>query len=252
MINFLGQPIENQEIIDFLKKQVHLKEVCQKLLHQKIINKAIKDYNIEITAEEIQTEGDNIRRKRNLEQASDTFAWLEEELISVEDWEAGIYDELAANKLANYLFSGKVEDFFNQNKHQFEQVLLYEIIIPYERLAWEVFYQIEEEEMSFYQAAHLYDIDLDRRIQCGYVGKVHRQELKSSIAALVFQATPGNVLTPIKSDEGYHIFLVEEFIPAELTDEVYQTLLKRMFQDWLAKELDYMLFNKTENYETNN
>ena len=244
MIKVSGIEIDAEEVVSFLKKRVQLKEVCNKILHQRIINKALEKHQIVVTDEEIQTEANKLRRQRNLEQASDTFAWLDNELISSDDWEAGIYEQLAARKLATHLFSHKVKDFFNQNQHKFEKILLYEIIVPYERLAWEVFYQIEEEEMSFYQAAHLYDIDPDRRIQCGYVGKVHRHDLKPDIATLVFQATPHTVITPIPSEQGYHIFLVEEFIPAELTDEVYNMLLNQMFQDWLARELDYMLFNQ--------
>jgi len=246
MINVSGQTIEIEEIVDFLKKRVQLKEICKSILHQKIINHAVETHSIEISANEIQVKGDQIRRERHLEKAEDTFAWLAEELITPEDWEAGIYDDLAAHKVADHLFSKAVKDCFNQNQHQFEQIVLYEIIIPYEKLAWEIFYQIEEEEMSFYQAAHLYDIDPDRRIRCGYVGKVYRYDLKPDIATFVFQAMPGIVMTPFHSEQGYHIFLVEDFISAQLTDDIYQTLLKKMFKDWLDRELDYLLFNKTD------
>ncbi|MFB6276496.1 MAG: peptidylprolyl isomerase [Halothece sp.] len=246
IIKFSNQEIATEEIIYFFKKRVQLKEICTNFLHQKIINKAIENYNITITAEEVQAEGDKIRRQKHLEQAEDTFAWLKEELISPEDWEAGIYDDLATKKLATHLFSEAVKAFFEQNQYQFEQVLLYEIKTPYEKIAWEIFYQLEEEELSFYQAAHLYNIDSERRIRCGYVGKVYRSELPPNIGTLVFQTIPGTVTTPIASEEGYHIFLVEEFIPAELTDEIYQKLLHEMFQDWLAKELDYLLFNQTD------
>ncbi|AFZ43297.1 hypothetical protein PCC7418_1091 [Halothece sp. PCC 7418] len=246
MINVSGEIIEAEEIVAFLKRQVQLKQTCTKILHQKIIQQAIQDHQLEISAEEIQAEADKIRHQMHLEQAEDTFAWLNDELITPEDWEAGIYEDLAAHKLANHLFSQAVTDLFNQNQHQFEQILLYEMILADEKLAWEIFYQIEEEELSFYQAAHLYDVDPERRIQCGYVGKVHRHDLKPNIATLVFQAIPGSVITPFASEQGYHIFLVEKFIQPELTNEIYQMLLDEMFQDWLAQELDYMLFNQTD------
>jgi parvulin-like peptidyl-prolyl isomerase len=84
------------------------------------------------------------------------------------------------------------------------------------------------------------------------VGKVYRHDLKPSISSLVFQATPGVVMTPVTTENNYHIFLVEEFIPAQLTDELYQMLLDQMFQDWLARELDYLLFNKVEDQDNNN
>lgn len=247
MITILNQNIEIKEIIYFLKTRVELKKICTEFLQKKIINNAIEMHDIEITAEEIQAQGDQIRRKRNLEKAEDTFAWLDEQLITSEEWEAGIYDDLAAQKLADHLFSQAVQDFFNQNQHQFEQVLLYEIIIPDEKLAWEIFYQIEEQELSFHQAAHLYNIDPERRRCCGYVGFVHRHDLKPTIATQVFQATSGSILTPFPSEQGVHLFFVEQFMPAELTDDIYQTLLKQMFQNWLNQELNYMLLNQTDN-----
>lgn len=250
MINLLNKQIETDEIIYFLKKQVQLKEICHKVLQQEIINQVAEARNIEISEEEIQAEADKLRRQKQLEQASDTFAWLADELISAEDWEAGIHDTLATRKLAASLFSSKVEKLFRQNQHKFEQALLYQIIVPYEKLAWEIFYQVEEEEINFYHAAHLYDIDKMRRLRCGYEGTVYRYHLQPDIAALVFGAQPGKVITPFKSEQGYHIFMVEDFIPAQLTDEVHQELLSKMFEEWLESELNYMFFNKINDQDT--
>jgi parvulin-like peptidyl-prolyl isomerase len=249
MIKFLGERIEAQEVIEILKKRVQLKDVCMKILHQKIINHAVETYNVQIKDEEVQAEGDKLRLQKHLEQASDTLAWLDEELISPEDWEAGIYEDLATQKLATHLFSKKVESSFNQNQHKFEQVLLYQILVPYKKLAWEIFYQIEEEEISFYHAAHLYDIDEQRRIKCGYEGTLYRHNLKPDIAALVFGSQAGAVIPPFQSEQGYHIFLVDRFIPPQLTDELYQELLDQMFEAWLASELNHILFNKTSNQD---
>ena len=39
--------------------------------------------------------------------------------------------------------------------------------------------------------------------------------------------------------------MVERFIPAELTPERYDEILDRLFQDWLNRELNYMLHRDT-------
>ena len=39
--------------------------------------------------------------------------------------------------------------------------------------------------------------------------------------------------------------MVEEFIPAELTPETYQEILDRMFKQWLAGEINYLLHSQT-------
>jgi hypothetical protein len=93
-----------------------------------------------------------------LEKASETLAWLAEQMITPEDWEAGICERLLSKKLAEYLFAKEVEKFFAQNQLIFQQVLLYKITVLDESLLKKLFYQIEEREISFYEAAHLYDM----------------------------------------------------------------------------------------------
>lgn len=247
MVSFFQQSIQPDEILDFLKRTIQLREICQKILHQRIVNQAANARNLVITADEIQAEAEYLRRQQHLEKVADTLAWLNDQLITAEDWEAGIRDRLLAKKLAEALFSTEVERFFAQNRLDFEQILLYQIIVPYEQLASEIFYQIEEEEMSFYKAAHIYDIDERRRHQCGYEGKLYRWSLKPDIAAVIFSARLGEIISPIKTDQGYHILMVEEFISAELTPETYQGIIDRMFDEWLASELNYLLHNAREN-----
>ncbi|MFP4101425.1 peptidylprolyl isomerase [Coleofasciculus sp.] len=243
MIDFASVSLESDEIVDFLKREIKLKEVCQNILYQKLINQAAEERDITVSAEEIQAEADKQRHAMRLEKAADTLAWLKEQKMTPDDWEAGIRDRLLAEKLAESLFSEQVEKFFAQNRLEFDQVLLYQIILDDEKLAQEVFYELEEREISFYQAAHLYDINERRRHQCGCEGKLYRWNLKPSIAAVVFGSPLGKVIGPIQTEAGYHILMVEEFIPADLTPQRYQELRDKMFQEWLANELTYMLHN---------
>lgn len=243
MANLLRASVEPDEIIIFLKKDIQFKEVCQKILEQKIIDQAAQERGLTVTPEEIQVEADRLRREKRLEKASEALAWLAEQMITPEDWEAGMRDRLLAQKLAEHIFSKDVEKFFAQNRLDFEQILLYQIIVSSEKFAQELFYQIQEQEISFYEATHLYDIDEKRRQQCGCEGKLYRWSLKPDIAAVVFSAQLGEVIGPLPTEQGHHLFMVQEFIPAELTSQRYQEILDKMFKQWLASELNYMLHN---------
>ncbi len=246
MVNFLGITIEPAEIVDFLKREMLLKEICQKILYQKIIEQAATERNIEISPEEIETEANSIRYGKRLEKAADTLAWLEEQMVTTEDWEAGIRTRLLAQKLAAHLFDTEVESYFAQNRLDFDRFILYQIVVPYQQLAQEIYYQIEEEEISFYEAAHLYDIDEGRRYRCGYEGKIGRWSLPPHLAEAIGNASVGNVVGPIASEEEqkYHLLMVEEFIPAELTPERRQDIINRLFQEWLAGEFNSIVHNK--------
>ena len=245
MVELSWSSIEPDEFVSFLQKNIQVKQVWQKIWYQRIIEQAAQERGITVSPEETQAEGERIRREKRLEKAADTLAWLADEMITADDWEAGIRDRLLAQKLAECLFAKEVEKFFEQNRLDFEQILLYQIIVPYERVARELLYQIEEQEISFYEAAHLYDIDEKRRHHCGYEGKLYRWSLKPDIAAVVFNAQPGEVIGPLQTEQGFHLLMVEEFIPAELTSERYQESINTMFKEWLTSELNYIIHNRS-------
>ncbi|MEG4111058.1 MULTISPECIES: peptidylprolyl isomerase [unclassified Microcoleus] len=242
MKDFYGPLIEASEIIALLRQEMQLKTFSQKVLQKKVIEKAARERGLTVTPDEIQAVGDQLRREKRLEKAADTIAWLVDQMISVEDLEAGIRDRLLAQKLAEHLFSKEVEKIFVQNKLQFDQIILYQIVVANPQLAQELFYQIQEGEISFFDAAHLYDIDENRRHLCGCAGKVYRWGLKPDIAVAVFSAKPGEVIRPIETELGYHLFLVEKFLPTELTPERYQEILQNLFNEWLANEVNHLLY----------
>lgn len=246
MKDFYQPLIEANEIIDSLRQELQLKQVCQKHLQKKVIDKAAKERGLTVTPEEIQAEGDKLRRDQRLEKAADTIAWLADQMISVEDLEAGICDRLLAKKLAEHLFGKEVEKNFVQNKLRFDRIILYQIIVKEPELAQELFYQIQEGEISFFDAAHFYDIDENRRNLCGCEGKVYRWALNPEVAVAAFSAQPGKVIRPIKTDLGYHLFMVEKFLPAELTPERHEEILRNMFNEWLSNEVNYLLYNQSE------
>ncbi|MEA5620116.1 peptidylprolyl isomerase [Cronbergia sp. UHCC 0137] len=241
MIEFKGENIYPEEVITYLKKNLQIKEVCNNILYQKIITQAVKERDINITPEEIQVEADRIRYENRLVKANDTLAWLTDQLVLPNDWENGIRDILLTKKLAESLFAKEVEKYFLENQLDYDQFLLYQIVVPYPQLAQEICYQIQEGELSFYDAAHIYDIDERRRKHCGYEGQFSRWNLKPDVASVVFNAKPKDVLDPLIIDQKSYILMVEEFIPAELTPQRHQEILDKMFKEWLAAELNYLL-----------
>ncbi|EDX76591.1 PPIC-type PPIASE domain protein [Coleofasciculus chthonoplastes PCC 7420] len=240
-----GASVESEEIVEFLKQDIQYKKVCHQIWSQRVIERATQERGIVVTPEEIQAEADKQRQAMHLEKAADTLAWLADQRITPDDWEAGIRLRLLTQKLADCLFGNEVEKFFTQNRLDYEQILLYQLILASEPLARELFYEIEEGEISFYEAAHLYDIDPERKRRCGYEGKVYRWRLKPEMASAVFAAPIGEVVGPIKTDLGYHLLRAEEFIPAQLTPERSQEILNRLFGQWLESEVNYLIHSES-------
>ena len=243
VIDFHGITIKTEEIIEFLKRQMSLKQVCRQIVCDKIIEQAAASRNIVVTDEEIQAKAEEVRHENRLEKASDTIAWLKEEMNTIDEWEIAIKKCLLVRKLAQQLFDREVEVYFNQNKLNFEQLVVYQIVVSDQILAQEIFYQIEEEEISFYEAAHLYNIGKQRRYVCGYKGKINRWSCDPDIAATLFRdpIPLGELLGPIQTEQGYHLFKVEEYIQAELTPERRQEILDKLFKEWLDNEFNYTI-----------
>jgi parvulin-like peptidyl-prolyl isomerase len=235
---------EPDEIVQFLKQTVQYQQVCRSILSQRIIQKTAQERGVSVGPEDIQREADEFRRKNRLERANDTLAWLNDQQISPEEWEAGISDNLLSQKLMETMFGPEIERSFAENRLNFDRVSFYQIVIADDKLAQEVFYQIEEEEISFYEAARLYDVDEQRRDRCGYEGLVYRWALKAEIAPVVFAASPGQVTAPVRTEHGHHLLMIDRFIPAELSSELRQELLNRLFQEWLDGEVSYLLHNQ--------
>lgn len=242
-IDFRGIQIDVVEVLEALKQNMSLVEVCEEVLKQKIIIQTAESQNITVTAEEIQTEVDEIRRSKHLEKASDTMAWLNEHMVTPDEWEIAIQNHVLTKKLAKHLFEEQVEPFFAERRLNFDRFVVYQIRLDCQRFAQELFYQIEEEEISFYEAARLHDLDENARYLCGYTGQKNRLSFSPDIAAAIFQdpLPIGVLLGPVQTEDLYHLLKIEEYIPAELTPDLRQEILHGLFDDWINKELNYVV-----------
>jgi parvulin-like peptidyl-prolyl isomerase len=222
-----------------LKKKFQYQSAYRSVSANRLIKRAAFDRGLQVSDLEIQMEADRYRHENGLENAADTINWLNHEQVTPEDWEEGIRDRLLADCLSNHLFSGDIDRTFAENRSNYESVALYQLVVPYEKLAMELFYQIEESEISFYEAAHLYDIDSDRRRKCGFEGLLARWQIEPSLSSVIFGAQVQQVTEPIQRDDGYHLIWVEEFLEATLTEAIRKQIMDNLFQDWVLSELNH-------------
>lgn len=235
MVDF---PFEPLEIMNFLRQRLRFKEVYREICCQKIVDRVASEKGLEITPEEIKQEVNRICYENHLGSPSEILDWLTDQMITLNEWELGIRHQLLAQKLAESLFADEAEQVFTEQRQKFEQILLYRITVPYAPLSQELFYRIEEEEISFYEAAHLYNTEPKLRMHCGYEGKKYRQDLKPEIAEVAFNAVEGEVIGPFQSAPmAYDLFLVEEFFSTDNSHEVYKKIIDRKFTEWLEQEL---------------
>lgn len=230
--------IYRDEIIHQIKLSCHIPSVVEGILTRKIIARAAEDAGIKAEPEELQQAADSLRLMSNLRSANTTWSWLQKHNLSLDDFEELVYATVISSKLAQHLFTDKVEPFFAEHQLDYTQVVMYEVVLDDEDLAMELFYSLQEGETSFPSVAHQYIQDKSLRRSGGYRGILHRTELKPEISAAVFAATPPQILKPILTSSGAHLILVEELIQPQLNNMLYQKILSDLFSEWLKQQIE--------------
>jgi parvulin-like peptidyl-prolyl isomerase len=230
--------ITSEDILHQVKLSCQIPSVIEEIIIRKIIADAVAEAGIKVETEELQKAADNIRLLGKLKSADDTWAWLQKHGLSLDDFEELIYNNVISGKLAQHLFADKVEPFFVEHQLDYAGVVMYEVVLDDEDLAMELFYGMQEGEMSFYEVAHQYIQDKELCRKGGYRGIVRRKELKPEISAAVFAAKPPQVLKPIVTSSGVHLILVEEIIQPELDDKLRSKILLDLFSEWLKQQVE--------------
>jgi parvulin-like peptidyl-prolyl isomerase len=235
MSKFLNVSVE--DILYQAKLSCQIPTLVEAIATRKIITESVKKIGIQVEAKELQQAADNIRLANQLLKAEDTWEWLEKYHLSVDDFEYLAQANLLSNKLAIHLFEKKVEPFFYEHKLDYIGAVTYEAILDDEDVALELFYALEEGEISFQEIARQYIKESEVRRAGGYQGIRRRIDFKPEIAAAVFAAHPPEVLKPIVTQKGAHLIWVEEIIQPNLDEQLRSQILGDLFTAWLKQQI---------------
>ncbi|NEO70669.1 peptidylprolyl isomerase [Moorena sp. SIO3H5] len=229
--------ITQTDLINQLKLSCQMPPLLAEILKQKIIMLAVENFGIETTEEELQKAADNYRILNNLQSSDQTWEWLRYHGLSLEDYQEMIRYSLLSGKLAEHLFGDKVEPYFYENQLDYAGVVMYEVPIDDEDLAMELYYAIQEGEMSFFDVARQYIQDKELRRTGGYRGIVQRKTIKPEVSAAVFAATPPQLLKPILVSDVMMLVYVEEIIQPKLDQGLRTQIMSELFDQWLQSKI---------------
>jgi parvulin-like peptidyl-prolyl isomerase len=230
--------ISHQDIIEHLKISCQIPSLLEAIATQKIITETAEKAKIEIEIAELQQAADNLRLANNLIKAEETWQWLQKHYLSLDNFEEIAHLNILSAKLAHHLFADKVESFFYAHQLDYSGAVIYEVILDDEDLALEIFYALQEGEISFQQIARQYIQNPEIRRAGGYQGVRKRSDFRPEIAAAIFAANPPQLIKPIITPKGVHIIIVEEIIQPELNEQMRVTILGNLFTNWLKEEVN--------------
>jgi parvulin-like peptidyl-prolyl isomerase len=232
--------ISDSDIIHSVKLSYQIPHLIEVIASQKIIAQAAEEAGIKVQEEELQQEGDSLRLAHKLVKAKDTWTWLENHHISIKEFEELVYSKVVTRKLANHLFSHQVEKFFYGHKLDYVSAVTYEVIFDNRDVALELFYALEEGEITFPEIARLYIEEPELRRTYGYKGLRYRKDFRPEIAAAVFAASDLEILKPIPTPKGVHLIWVEEIFQPQLDEQLREKILTELFSDWLRQQIECM------------
>jgi parvulin-like peptidyl-prolyl isomerase len=230
--------VTQEDIFHQVKLSCNIPQTIEKIIERKIIISAVEEAGIQVTKEELQQAANQMRVISQLKDAEATWAWLEKYGLSLDDFEEIVHITLISKKLINHLFADQVEPYFYEHQLDYAGAVIYEIILDDKDEAIELFYEVQEGDISFFEAAQQYIQDLELRRKGGYRGQVKRTEMKPEVSAAVFAAMPSQLLKPIVTADGVYLVLVEEIIKLELDKKLRQKIMLDLYYDWLGQQME--------------
>jgi parvulin-like peptidyl-prolyl isomerase len=230
--------VSPEDILYHLKVSCQIPSLLEAIASKRIITDIAEKEGIKIEIAELQQAADSLRLANKLIKAEETWEWLGKHYLSLDNFEEIAQTNLLSAKLANHLFADKVEAFFYAHQLDYSGAVIYEVILDDEDLALELFYALQEGEISFQEISRQYITNIELRRAGGYQGIRRRSDFRPEIAAAIFATNPPQILKPMTTSKGAHIIMVEEIIKPELTEEVHLKIISDLFTDWLKQQVN--------------
>lgn len=229
-------PAMEDEILAYLRHSYQMAEISIQVEHQALILKLCEQFNLTIADEELQAAGNEFRLKHKLFSTADTLNWLKQQRISAEDWTQGIRVSLLEQKLKDYLFGGRVDMHYINNRKEYKRVAISQILVRDLTEAFNIVQALREDPAAFCALALDYAQGRQAKERGGFAGIHFLPKLMPEIVQAIVDALAGEIVGPIQTRLGYHIIKIEKWFPIELNSSVREEVLEALFQTWLQEQ----------------
>lgn len=227
-------------------------DLLNRLIEDRLILQKAKDEKIIIEPAMVKAKINEIKKRYNLE--SDFQADLARQGLVQADLENKIREQMLTYSIIEQKVRSKVimrpdevTTFYSQNKGQFlkpEERILTVLIFQDEGMAKNVSYQLRK-GMKIEDLAAKYQFTMD------IFSAAQGQELRSEIEETVFRLGIGEVSGPVKIDQQYYVFRLDNIIASQQMSlvqaqgKIQEVLFEKKIQKALVKWLDEL---KSQSY----
>ena len=229
-----GRTLQLQTVMAYLDSLWNDPRGLQDLVDRCLIQEAVEERAVTADDADLQQAMDAFRREHGLHTAEATHRWLGLRGWPPERLEESVSSRLVAQKLRDEITAGRVEGYFDEHRAELDTAHLARVRVADEAAARQMAEQVRCGALDFFEAAR-------QRFLLGAEGVkdlflvVRRRGLSAPQAQAIFAASPGEVVGPLASGQGYDVVRVLQHSPARL-DEPTRALIKQiLFDEWLAE-----------------
>jgi hypothetical protein len=228
--DILASPAGVRLLLTKLHRKGRLAPLVREATAYRVIQEQAHQAGLAVSTEELQQAADAFRRRHGLLTAADTQAWLAERGLSVDEFEAGLEEDLLAAKVREHVTAGQVDPHWQAHQAGYERLRLALVMVGREELARELASQVREDGRELAEVVRMHELPLFR-------GESLRKELGGPLAEALAAAPVGELVGPVATPNGFTLAVVEERRPAELDAAMRQILQKELFDAWLGERL---------------
>ncbi|RJX38058.1 hypothetical protein D3P09_18450 [Paenibacillus pinisoli] len=230
-----GQAVTHTELLRYVRNHQAI-AVLQLKARQMLIGQYAEQAGLTVSDEELQGGIDVFRRERGLLKVASALEWLERHSMTLEDLGDRVRDQLLESKAAEHFSQPKIEPYYYENRQSFDTAIVSRIVLKEYGAARELLFRIEEGG-DFHSLAREFSEEDETRRAGGYAGEVGRDSLTPAETAAVFGAQAGEVLGPLRTNQGYLIFKIEEIKSARLNESLRSRIGTILFEEWLREQM---------------
>ncbi|GAB4378374.1 MAG: hypothetical protein Kow00121_30020 [Elainellaceae cyanobacterium] len=232
------QVITVNQAVGYLQSSGKLEVFLEAILKQHILEQELQSrLELAIDPQVFEQAIAHFRSEQQLVDPDRFQAWLGQQGLDEPAFHQQIARQIQLNQLVSQITEPKLQEVFIDRKLHLDRVVLSHIVVADLELAEELKAQLEEEGVSFERLAQEYSTATDRLVN-GMIGAISKGQMSHALRALIDTAKPGDIVGPIQIEAEWHLFRVEQFLPATLADQRIQHLLQQeIFEEWLTEKL---------------
>jgi parvulin-like peptidyl-prolyl isomerase len=226
-------------IVRFGSHQLTAERICQhaskspllpQLLRELIIDDVLSQWQPSSSARSIEEEPEFDRCHRQIAATSIDRGLTKSQLHHL------VIRAVKLNQFKQKIWGHKLGSYYLGRKTQLDRIICSIMQVTDGTIAQELYFRICSGEQTFSQLAFKYSQGLEA-LDGGKVGPIHCSKLHPAINSQLIQLEPGQ-LSPLFTVDNFYIFVrLEQIVPAQFDDELRQSLLDELFEQWLQSKV---------------